>query len=415
MRRTKYLLIGGGLSCASAARAIRQADSSGSVMLVSREVHLPYHRPPLSKEYMQGRKADSVVFIEPSEFYRVNNVELVPGQAVERLDLARKVATLTQGDEIEFDKALLGMGGQPIKLPLEGSDLPGVHYFRTLDDAIEVSRRARPSDRAVIIGGGFIGVELASSLTQRGMSVTLINRSSHLWSRFADKRLADYVEHYCQQRGVSFMMGQQASSIQGPHRARAVALASGQSVPCELAVIAVGIEPSVELARQAGLQINNGVLVNEYMQTSQADMYAAGDLANYPDPFFHIRRRVEHWGQAEYTGSLAGANMAGGNEKKYDLLTYIWSDIFDLHLEFAGEEHDYDKVILRGEMARDSFSLLQLRLGHLRAYYAVNVAKEEYKKLAQLIERRVDLVGHEEQLRNAGFDLDELLKTPATT
>ncbi len=408
MKTTKYLLIGGGLANAMAAKKIREVDPSGSITLVCQEHHLPYNRPPLDKEYMQGKEPLEKVFVEAAEFYRTNRIETILGDKVTHLDPAAHTATLATGPTLKWEKCLLATGGTPARLNIPGDGLSGIHYFRTLDDAIAVSESARAGRKAVILGGGFIGVELASSLTQRGMGVTLIDRGEHLWRRFADPKLGDFFQSYCRQRGVAFEMNQKVAAIEGDDRCMGVRLDNGRTLPCDLVVIAAGIELNLDLARQAGLKIDNGVVVDAHMRTSHPDIYAAGDIANYPDPYFDTRRRVEHWGQAEYTGGLAGGNMAG-EVKTYDLLTYVWSDIFDLHLEFAGDEHNYDRVVMRGSTADPSFAALYLKGSRVTAYFAINYKKAQYRKLAKLIESKVDVSRQIDKLADPNFDVEQLL------
>lgn len=413
MQSFKYLLIGGGLSSAVAAKTIRQADPQATIAIACGESHQPYHRPPLTKEFMQGKKPETQIYVEAQDFWHQNKVDLFLGQSVSRLDMQRKVATLSAGGTIEFDKVLLATGGRPRRLDIVGDDLHGAHYFRTLNDAIGVSSQASQGRRAVILGGGFIGMELASSLTQRGLFVSLIERSGQVWSKFLDPELAAWFQSLCEDRGVQFYMNRTIREIEGEAQVTGVVLDDGQSLPADLVVIASGIELNTELARQAGLKMEDGaVIVDEHMQTSNPDIYAAGDIAKFPDPYFGYMRRVEHWGQAEYTGDLAGSNMAG-QAKEYNLLTYIWSDIFDVHLEFAGDERQRDQTIIRGKMSDPAFAMLYLKGGKMTAYYSINLKRKEYQPLGKLIEQKVDLQGKENILKDPTADLTTLLAVPA--
>jgi NADPH-dependent 2,4-dienoyl-CoA reductase/sulfur reductase-like enzyme len=198
------------------------------------------------------------------------------------------------------------------------------------------------------------------------------------------------------------------TEIRGQDRPSSVVTRSGKKLPCDFVCIGVGIVPNVELAYQAGLTVDNGVVVNEYLQSSHPDIYAAGDVANYQDPVFAKRRRVEHWGHAEYCGQLAGQNMAGANNT-YDLVTYVWSDIFDLHLEFAGDETEHDRVLLRGRFEDKSFTVLYLKRHVLTAYFAVNASSKEFPILQRLIRHKRDLAGKELQLQDPTYAIKELL------
>ncbi|MCI0529216.1 MAG: FAD-dependent oxidoreductase, partial [Nitrospira sp.] len=330
------------------------------------------------------------------------------GVAVQRLDLSKKTASLANGENITFEKALIATGGRPVHLNIPGGNLPGVHYLRTLDDSSAISAEAGQGKRAVIIGGGFIGMEIAASLTQRGVQVTVIETHSHIWPRFTDATLADFFQGYCMQKEVTFCTGEMASEIRGKGRCSSIMTKSGKELPCDFVCIGVGIVPNVELARDAGLTVDNGIVVNEYLQTSHPDIYAAGDIANYPDPIFGKRRRVEHWGHAEYCGQLAGQNMTG-TKNKYDHLTYVWSDIFDLHLEFAGDETERDEVLIRGRFQDKSFTVLYMKQKVLTAYFAINTPSKEFPALQRLIRQKKDLSGKVAQLQDPAFAIKQLL------
>ncbi len=408
MKSTKYLLIGGGLASGQAAKQLRESDPHGPITLVGEEPYVPYDRPPLSKEFLRGEKPRDALFFDPEQYFLDHGIELILGAAVRGLDLRTKTATLANGQAIAFDRALIATGGRPVRLKLPGGDLPGVYYLRTLDDSAAIAAQGGQGRRAVIIGAGFIGMEVAASLTQRGVQVTVIEAQPHIWARFADAALAGFFQDYCAQKGVSFHTSELVTEVRGTDRVCSVLTRSGKELPCDFVCIGVGIVPNVELAQQAGLRVDNGVVVNEYLQSSHPDVYAAGDVANYVDPFFGKRRRVEHWGHAEYCGQLAGQNMAGARSP-YDLLTYVWSDLFDLHLEFAGDETEVDQVLLRGRFQDKSFTVLFLKEHVLRAYFAINISSKQFPALQSLIRRKQDLSGKEAWLQDPAFGIKELL------
>ena len=407
MKSAKYVLIGGGLAAGQAAKHIREADPRGSIVLVGQEPYVPYDRPPLSKEFLRGEKQREQLFFDPESFYRAHGIELALGVAVEDLDAAGKTVRLSNGDGIAFEKALIATGGRPVRLKVPGADLPGVHYLRTLDDSAAIAAEAIPGRRAVIVGGGFIGLELAGSLTQRGVDVAVVTSSPRVWARFADATLAGFFQDYCARKGVAFHTDEKVSDIRGELRPSTVVTSRGRELPCDFVCVGVGIVPNVELARDACLAVDNGVVVNEFLQSSHPDIYAAGDVAGYLDPLFGKRRRVEHWGHAEYTGQLAGRNMAGAREP-YDLLTYAWSDVFDLHVEFAGDESEHDEILIRGRREDGAFTVLYLRDGALRAYFAVNGDSKGLPALQRLIRSGTILVGREAQLQDTTFAIEGL-------
>jgi len=410
MRRTKYLLIGGGLASSQAAKQLRQADPQSAITLVCGEPYVPYDRPPLSKEFMRGEKSKNELFFDSEPSFHDNRIDLVLGIAVQRLDLSSKTATLTNGEVIAFEKALIATGGRPVRLKIPGSELPGVHYLRTLDDSTAIAAEASHNKRAVLIGAGFIGMEVAASLTQRGVQVTVIESQPHIWHRFTDATLAGFFQDHCAQRGVAFFTSDGVTEIRGKDRVSSVMTRSGREILCDFVCIGVGIIPNVEMAQEAGLEVGNGIVVNEFLQSSHPDVYAAGDIANYVDSIFGKRRRVEHWGHAEYCGQLAGQNMAGA-KNAYDLLTYAWSDIFDLHLEFAGDETENDQVLLRGRFEEKSFTVLYFKQNVLTAYFAINTNSKEFPILQRFIRQKKDLTGKMAQLQDSTFALKGLANT----
>ncbi|TKS60615.1 MAG: FAD-dependent oxidoreductase [Nitrospira sp.] len=408
MESTHYLLIGGGLASNQAAKQLRQLNAEATITLVGEEPYVPYDRPPLSKEFLRGEKTTDQLLFDPDTFYQDKRIDLFLGTAVQHLHLTDKTVRLSNGRTLHFEKALIATGGRPIHLNVPGADLPDVHYLRTVDDAASLAARATPGSKAVLIGAGFIGLEVAASLTLRGVHVTVIESQPRIWPRFAGTDLAQVIQDYCAKRGVAFRTNETAVQFHRHNYAFSIDLKSGATLPCNFLCIGVGIVPNVELAQQAGLAVENGVVVNEFLQTSHPDIYAAGDVANYPDPLFGKRRRVEHWGHAEYCGQLAAQNMSGARNP-YDLLTYVWSDIFDLHLEFAGDESEHDQVLTRGRLQDHSFILLYLKQHVLRAYFAVNAGAKDFQPLQRLIRNQKDLSGKAAQLQDSAVPIKSLL------
>jgi len=397
MKTTRYLLIGGGLASDEAAKAIRQADAKGEITLVGDEEHPPYNRPPLSKEFVRGETKVAEILCDSADDLAGQGIELLPGHRVERLDTKAKAVTLADGQTIRFEKALLATGGTPIRLDAPGFDRPEVYYLRRIEDSEAIAAAAQRGRRAVIIGAGFIGMELAASLTQRGVEVTVVERAPQVWPRFTVSTLAEYVQRYVSSRGVRVLTGEQVGQIDADGDGLVARTKSGQGLGCDFVCVAVGIRPNVELAEVAGLKVDDGVVVDNRLRSSHPDIYAAGDIANYVDPVFDKRRRVEHWGQAEYTGQLAGRNLAGAGDA-YELVTYVWSDLFDLSVEFAGDEREHDRTLARGTVGEKPFVLMYLKRGVLTAYFAVGVAQEELEPLQTLIRRKAKVADRQEAL-----------------
>ncbi|MFQ5511974.1 MAG: NAD(P)/FAD-dependent oxidoreductase [Candidatus Krumholzibacteriia bacterium] len=405
--KATYLLIGGGLASMQAARLIRMKDPGGGITLVGREPHLPYDRPPLSKEFLRGDKKASELFYEPPAFFSKNHIETVLGDPVAELDLDTRTSRLAGGGTVTFEKALLATGGEPIPLDVPGADLDGVRYLRSLDDAAHISRLATEAKSALVVGGGFIGMETAASLAALGREVTVIEAMPHVWPRFLDESMAGFVQGYCEERGVRFVTGETVTALRGRSRVEGAVTSSGREVPCDYVCVGVGIRPETGLAEAAGIRVEGGIVVDDHMQTSHPGVYAAGDAVSFPDPVSGKRRRVEHWGHAEYGGQVAGLNMAGG-DRRYDLLSYVWSDVFDLRIDCAGDEGERDRVVVRGTPGEPPFTVLYLKDDRLTAYFAVNANSREFPRLQRLIRTRTDLTGKDAELGNPDFDLRTL-------
>ena len=408
MREVKYLLIGGGLASIRAAQQIRGLDQEGSILIACDEALPPYDRPPLSKEYLRGDKATDALSLMSAQALTGDRIVCELSRAVVGFDASVKIATLAGGEEVRFEKALIATGGRPVHLDLAGAELRGIHYLRTAADADALGADVRPGCKAVVIGGGFIGLEVAATLRTRDVDVTVIEALPRIWARFGAEELSDYISRYCAERGVKFLVSSMVTEFRGEDRVTGVVTSNGDHLECDLVCIGVGIRPNVELAAAAGLEVDDGIIVDEHMRTSHPDIYAAGDVINYIDPIFNRRRRVEHWGHAEHSGQIAGRGMAGGSET-YDLLSYVWSDIFDIHLEFAGDEHEHDSQLLRGDPADGSFMILYLKGGSVTAFFAINTPAREYSVIRRMIQRRTDVAGRETQLQDTSVSLRTLL------
>ncbi len=408
MERTTYLLIGGGLTSYKAIAGIRSVDAEGSILMVTKEPHVPYDRPPLTKGFLRGETEKEAIFYESLDDLAERNVTVRVADPVVELDTDAKMVTLESGASYGFDKALYATGGQPIVLGLPGADLEGVYTLRTVENSERIKGEAQAGRRAVVIGAGFIGMEIAASLTGHGVDVTVIEALPRIWARFVDKTLSSYFEDLYTQKGVTFRTGETVEALQGTDRVTSVVTSSGEALNCDFVVMAVGIKPNTALAEEAGLEVEDGVIVDEYLQSSHPDVYAAGDAARFYDPIFERQRRVEHWGQADYSGELAGKNMAGA-EEPYDMVTYAWSDIFDQHLEFVGDETEYDEVWLRGTPGEGPFTVLYLLDGALQAFFGVNTGTDEFGTLEALIRSGKPLADHRETLEDPDADLESLV------
>ncbi|MDT7876868.1 MAG: FAD/NAD(P)-binding oxidoreductase [Sulfolobaceae archaeon] len=409
-KRCDYLIIGSGVAGYNALKELLTLRPKAKIVMITSDRYYPYDRPPLSKDYLKGKIDKEMLFFEPEDFYKRDNLEVILKKKVEKIDTEDKVAILEDGDNISFNKALIATGGSPRKLGINGENLRGVHYLRTLDDADGIKSEISKGKNAVIIGGGFIGIEVASSLTMLGVRTTVIEVMPYIWSTFVDEKISNFIQKYFETKGVQFILNESVKEIEGDERVKAVVLNSGKKLNADFVVIAVGIKPNVEIAQQSGINVNNGIVVNEYLQTNHPDIYAAGDVANILDPISGKRRRIEHWNNAEYSGKLAARNMLGRNES-YNFISSIWSDIFDLHIESAGDTRDYDEYIIRGkfQLEKPKFSVIYIKGGVVKGYLAINRNVKELVSLNKLVQKGVNVSNKRDMLVDENFDLQKLL------
>ena len=330
-----YIIIGAGLTGAAATEGIREVDQHGSILLIGAEKDKPYDRPPLSKQLWSGAKSVDDIFLHDEEFYRKNRVDLHLGVEVQRLDIDRHAVCDRQGNAYRYDRLLLATGAVPRRLNIPGGDLEGISYYRTLPDY----RRLRTADvqgrSALVIGGGFIGSELAAALCMNHLDVTMLFPSKWLVSRVFPESLGRTLTDYYRNRGIDVLTEDVPLAIQGDERGYVAHTRAGREIRANLVVVGIGVTPSIALAQDAGLTCGDGVLVNEYLQTSNDDVWAAGDVACVPDSKLGPRR-VEHWDNALSQGKHAGRNMAGAREP-FTHMPFFFSDLFDFGYEAVGD------------------------------------------------------------------------------
>jgi len=334
--RYDYIIIGAGLAGASAVEGIRDVDNNGSILLLGDESHLPYNRPPLSKKLWTGQKKVSEILVHDLEFYDNNDIDLTLGVSAVHIDQNEKSIRLGNGDILKYGKLLLCTGGQPRRLPVPGGDLDGICYYRRLDDFWKLKAEGESDSTAIVIGGGYIGSEMAAALNMQGVEVTVIMRGDWICSRLFPEDFSRAVMDDYLRRGVKFITGDEPAQIERRGGRFIVKTKGGKALESHTVVAGIGIHPVVALAEETGIQVDNGVVVNEFMESSNSDIYAAGDIANFPCKALGDRRRVEHWDNALNSGKYAGRNMAGEKEA-YDYMPYFFSDLFDLGYEAVGD------------------------------------------------------------------------------
>jgi 3-phenylpropionate/trans-cinnamate dioxygenase ferredoxin reductase subunit len=328
MPEFKYLIVGGGMTADAAAKGILQTDKSHKIGMISGEKQPPYNSPALSKALWKGEPLDSIWRNTPKE-----HVDLYLGRLAQSVDVQKKVVVDDKGKRYSYDKLLLATGGIVRRLPYE---ISGIIYFRTLDDYKKLRTLAGQGQNFLVIGGGFIGSEIAAALSMNHKSVTMIFPEDFIGSRIYPKDLAQFLNTFYQSKGVEVLAGDSVTGIEKQNSAYLVKTAGGRDLQVDGIVAGIGIQPDVQLARSAGLKIDNGIVVDEYLRTSHPDIYAAGDVANFYNPALNKRMRVEHEDNSIKMGETAGRNMAG-ETVPYDHLPFFYSDLFELGYEAVGE------------------------------------------------------------------------------
>lgn len=418
----RYLLLGGGLAAATAAEGIRAIDADGSILLVGQEVTQPYHRPPLSKEFLLGTKRRDELHVHKPGWYAQQRVECRSGERAAGIDTERRTVTLDTGEGISFDKLLIATGGVPRHLTIPGAELANVYYLRTMADvdrlhhAIDKAKRegqAHPAGRgkAAVIGAGALGVEIAATLTSLGLNVTLVGSGLWPWSKFAGETTGKLLGRYLEAHGISNHMAAQPTRFDGDGRVQRVVLSSGDTVACDFVVPAVGMTTNKDLLRGTPIAAERAILVDKQCRTNVPDIYAAGDCAAVFDPLFGKHRVLDHWDNAQVTGKLAGRNMAGAAER-YDAVNYFFSDVFDLSLSAWGESRIVERRLVRGVQSVEKPDLVEIGVaidGRIAQVLAIGHAGED-DVLRELVHQRISVDGNEELLKDPKSDLRSLLK-----
>lgn len=338
------VIVGAGAAGFAAAHTLRDEGYDGRICLIGADPAAPYDRPNLSKDYLAGTAPPEWLPLRDVTYYTDQGVDLRAGHRAESIDVKARRVLLQDGEALGFDSLLLATGAEPIRLPTPGADLPHVHYLRSLADSDAIIEASKTATRALVIGASFIGLEVAAALRIRGLEVHVAAPEAVPMERVLGARLAQFVAALHARRGVRFHLGQTVASIGG---ASAV-LASGETIDADLVVIGVGVRPCLALAETAGLAIERGVLVDEYLETSASGIYAAGDIARWPDPLTGERIRVEHWVVAERQGQTAARNMLGKRER-FTETPFFWSQHYDMSISYVGHAASWDRTEISGD------------------------------------------------------------------
>ncbi len=370
-----FVIVGAGLAGAKAAEALREQGFDGRLVLVGAEAHRPYERPPLSKGYLTGADEREKVFVHPAAWYAEHDVEFRPERTVTRLDRAAGRVELDDGSTVGYDKVVLCTGASPRRLPLSGAGADGVHYLRTVDDSDVLREVIAKASRLVVIGAGWIGLEVTAAARQAGVEVTVVETAELPLLRVLGPEVAQVFADLHREHGVDFRFNTSIARIDtAAGRASGVSLDDGTVIAADAVLVGAGVEPNTALAEAAGLAVDNGVLVDSGLRTDDPNIFAAGDVANAQHPLLDRRIRVEHWANALNQPPVAAAAMLG-REASYTELPYFFTDQYDLGMEYVGyvEPGEYDQVVFRGDVPGREFIAFWLKGSRILAGMNVNV------------------------------------------
>jgi len=353
-----FLLLGGGLASATAAETLRTAGAEGSIAILCAETTPPYHRPPLSKGFLHNGPKQTNILIRDEAFYREREIDIRLGARVCRVDVESRTIE-TDRDYFRFGKLLIATGASVDRLAAPGAHLRGIHYLRTVNDALSLYEGILQARRAVVIGASFLGMELAAALAARGVETTLIAREDLLYEKLRSPEISKFFTEYFRQRSVEFIFGEEVKEFSGTTQVEAVVTNSGKVMPCDLVAIGIGVHPETGFLDNSGIEVDGGVLVNQQLETNRPGIYAAGDVANFYNPIARARYRAEHWDNAVKQGRIAAWNMLG-EQQSWRTVSYFFSDVFDLSFNVVGSTEQAHERILRGATKEKSFFVLYL-------------------------------------------------------
>ena len=404
-----YVIIGASLTGASAAIALREHSIDANVTLIGAEDGLPYERPPLSKGYLRGAVPFEKLLVRPPQFYSAQRIQLMLGSRVTSIDASRRLVYVADGRRVPYDSLLIATGAQNRHAHIPGIGLEGVHSLRDIRDADRLRAEIRPGRKAVVVGMGFIGCEVAASLRHEGLQVTTIDHGAAPLIRILGEAVSATLATLHGSYGVRMVFNDSVATFDGTDRVEAVTTKTGVRIPCDFAVVGIGVEPVVDFLDGSGVHVDNGVLVDEYCATNIAGICAAGDVANHYHPVFGRHIRVEHWQNAMRQGANAAKNLLE-QRVSYDEIPWFWSDQYDAHIQYAGYHTSYDDLIIRGRLDGSSYAAFYMNRGLIEAVVGLNSAKD-VRRTIPLIKARQPI--DPDSLRDEQRDL-RLLLNPGT-
>src|SRR5258705_9170448 len=368
-------IVGASLTGSSAAATLREEGFDGRVLLIGAEPQPPYDRPPLSKNYLRGMTPFEKTLLRPADFYRERNIEMRLGATVVKVDPEKRTLALQDGDRLEFDQLLIATGGRNRRFPIPGLDLPAVYALRTVADADRIRDAMARGGRAVVVGLGFIGAEVAAAMRRSGLEVVAVEPFKTPLYRALGEDIGRVVEGLHRDHGVEMILDDAVTAFEGAGKVERVVTRQGRRIECSLAVFGLGIEPVTELVAVTFLRGDNGIVVDDQCRTNVPGIFAAGDVANHFHPVCGRQMRVEHWQNGVKQGAAAARSMLGRGQA-YDEVHWFWSDQFDANIQYAGFHAAWDRMVVRGSLAERKFLAFYLAAGRLETVVAINQGRD---------------------------------------
>ena len=381
------VIIGAGHAAGQAAASLRQAKYAGDITIVGDEAHIPYQRPPLSKAYLKGDQSADKVYLRAESFYADRDIAMKLSTRATAIDTTAKTVALSSDETLHYDHLLISTGSRPRKLSIDGSDLPGIHYLRTMDDVDGLRDGMQADANLVIVGGGYIGLEVAAVGRELGLNVHVLEMEERILQRVTTPEMSAYYHRLHEGRGVNIHTNTAVTGFAGDGKVQEV-LCGDKRFPADIVIVGIGIIPNTELAEAAGIVCDNGIVVDDHCCTSDPNVYAAGDCTNHPNPLLDRRLRLESVPNAMDQARVSTANMLG-DDKTYAAIPWFWSDQYELKLQMVGFSADGDAQVLRGDMASNQFAIFYLKDGKVVAADAVNSPKE-FMLCKQLVGKSAD-------------------------
>jgi 3-phenylpropionate/trans-cinnamate dioxygenase ferredoxin reductase subunit len=405
----RVVIVGAGHAAGQVIATLRQKKFEDSICLIGQEGYLPYQRPPLSKKYLAGELPPDRLHFKADSFYDVPNIEVHLNTTIDIIDRDRKTVHADDASEYSYDKLVLSLGAHARHIDLPGVELPGVHYLRTIADVDSIHERFSAGKRLVIVGAGYIGLEVAAVAAQAGLDVSVVEMLDRVMSRVVSEQVSEFYQKEHTDHGVKLLLKTGIKGFSGDGRVQAADLSDGTQLPADLVIIGIGIVPNTELATEAGLEVSNGIVVDDRCRTSDPDIFAVGDCTFHPNEVLGRNLRLESVHNALEQAKTAAANICG-EDVRYAQVPWFWSDQYDLKLQIAGLSQNYDQTIIRGNPDDRSFSCVYLREGVLIAVDAVNKPKD-FMQSKKLIAEHI--VIEPALLADANVELKDMIQSDA--